>query len=50
MEQVRLWKRPVPEWLQESMESQGYVFDRLGQLISSPQRPATSRMVVTGAS
>lgn len=49
-EQARLPKRPVPEWYQETMERQGYVFDRCGQLISAPQCPATSQEAVTGAS
>jgi hypothetical protein len=33
-------KRPVPDWLQATLESQGFVFSGGGQLISSPGRPA----------
>lgn len=33
-------KRPVPEWLQTTLESQGFVFNSGGQVISSPDRPA----------
>jgi hypothetical protein len=35
-EQRRPRKRAVPEWLQSDLESQGYVFDVSGQLISAP--------------
>jgi hypothetical protein len=32
---LRPKKRCVPDWLQSDMESQGYVFDASGQLISA---------------
>jgi hypothetical protein len=32
---LRPKKRCVPDWLQSDMESQGYVFDVSGQLISA---------------
>jgi hypothetical protein len=34
-------KRAVPDWLQASLESQGFVFDAGGQVISSPDRPSS---------
>ncbi len=33
--ELRPKKRCVPDWLQSDMESQGYVFDVSGQLISA---------------
>ena len=34
-------KRAVPDWLQTSLESQGFVFDAGGQVLSSPDRPSS---------
>jgi hypothetical protein len=34
--ELRPKKRCIPDWLQSDMESQGYVFDVSGQLISAP--------------
>jgi len=42
-------KRPLPEWLQETMESQGYVFDCFGHLISAPQTSENKPGLVIGA-
>ena len=36
-------KRPVPNWLQAALEPKGFVFDCRGQLISSPDRPASHK-------
>jgi hypothetical protein len=40
---LRPKKRCVPDWLQSDLESQGYVFDASGQLISAtdPMRSVT---------
>ena len=32
-------KRPLPEWLQEIYETDGYVFDRWGRVVSVPSEP-----------
>ena len=39
-------KRPVPDWLQAILESQGFVFGSGGQVVSSPDRPAGPPPVV----
>ena len=38
-------KRACPDWLQASMESEGFVFDEWGQVISSPFRSARQEPV-----
>ena len=35
----RVPKRCMPEWLQDSFEADGWVFDARGQIISVPEMP-----------
>lgn len=49
--QAYIPKRPIPEWLQESMEDEGYVFhvDEAGRLkISSPTEKVNESVKTPG--